>query len=170
MQMRRGISASRTGTHPGEDLISEPTHGGQTKALTSSLRGGDVFANGCEKAVEHALGLFRREKDLPVTRDFSSALFRESIGWRPKRLPLKTCYAIIKDRSCHGSETNISLVLDATGKIPLTFSSYEEARRWIRLTTSREEGNERGRVIHTITEVGSKGFNDASRCIWGRQT
>ena len=38
---------------------------------------------GSEKAVEHPLGLFRREKDLFVTRNFSSVLFRESIGNRP---------------------------------------------------------------------------------------
>ena len=55
----------------------------------------------------------------------------------------------------------ISLVLDATGTTPLSFSSYEEARRWIRLITRRKERNERGRVIYTVTEVGSKRFNDA---------
>jgi hypothetical protein len=125
---------------------------------------------GVKRLSSTPLGLFRREKDLFVTRNFSSVLFRESIGNRPSDLRLKTCYAIIKDRSSHGSETNISLVLDATGTTPLSFSSYEEARRWIRLITGRKEHNERGRVIYTVTEVGSKRFNDAYKCTWGRQT
>ena len=46
----------------------------------------------------------------------SSACFSEEVLESDlSELPLKTCYAIIKDRSCQGSETNISLVLDDTG-------------------------------------------------------
>ena len=96
-------------------------------------------------------------------------LFRESIGNRRSELRLKTCYAIVKDRSSHGPGINISLVLDATGTTPLSFSSYEEARRWIRLIRGRKERNERGQAIYTVTEVGSKRFNDAYKCPWGHR-
>ena len=40
----------------------------------------------------------------------------------------------------------------------------------IRLIRGRKERNERGQVIYTVTEVGTKRFNDAYKCIGGRQT
>jgi len=83
---------------------------------------------------------------------------------------LKTCYAIIKARSSHGSETNISLVLDDTGSTHLSFSSPEEARAWIRRIAGRKYylgHSESSPATYVVTEVGSERFLDAYKCTWG---
>ena len=67
------------------------------------------------------------------------APFSEKVWTSAQRLAFKSCYAIIKERRSCGSETNISLVLDATWSNPLSFSTYKEARKWIRLIAGRKE-------------------------------
>ena len=86
------------------------------------------------------------------------------------RHTLKTCYAIIKTRSSHGSETSISLVLDDTGLTHLSFSSPEEARAWIRRIAGRKDyfgPNESTPPTYAVTKVGSERFCDAYKRTWG---
>jgi hypothetical protein len=79
---------------------------------------------------------------------------------------MKNCYAIIKTRTFHGSETRVSLVMDATGLQYLSFATREQARAWIRKLEGRTlylEPNESGPPSYTLTEVGSQSFCDAYR-------
>lgn len=81
-------------------------------------------------------------------------------------LILKTCYAIIKISNSGGSETDISLVLDGSGAMHLSFSTPEEAKVWIRRIVGRKAywvQQEHHPATYAVARVGSERFNAAYR-------
>jgi hypothetical protein len=68
------------------------------------------------------------------------------LGWHRSRqhtkmqkgIPAKTCYAILRKQREQSCAFKTSLVLDATGKHSLTFSSMAEASAWIRMMKTRK--------------------------------
>ena len=91
------------------------------------------------------------------------AIFRANIRDLKKRLGLKICYGITREVRCDDSaETTISLVLDATETLPLTFSTLDEATTWLRLMRNRKGASDTaGRWSYTVAKVGSRRFQDA---------
>ena len=81
-----------------------------------------------------------------------------------KRIPAKTC-AILKKYRQQSCASKTSLVLDATGKHPLTFSSRAEASAWIRVMQARK-GCEH--MTFSPVEVGSDVFSEAYKATFGR--
>jgi hypothetical protein len=82
---------------------------------------------------------------------------------------LKICYGIIKESGREGSsESTISLALDATGTLPLTFSTLDVATAWIRLTRNRKGAKEAAeRPSYTVVKVGSRRFREAYKGTFG---
>jgi hypothetical protein len=81
-----------------------------------------------------------------------------------KRIPAKTC-AILKKHWEQSCSSKTSLVLDATGKHPLTFSSRAEASAWIRVIQAKK-GYEH--MSFSPVEVGTDVFSEAYKATFGR--
>ena len=77
-----------------------------------------------------------------------------------KGIPTKTCYAILKKRREQSCASKTSLVLDATGKHSLTFSSMAEASAWIRMMKTRKGPDD---MTFSPVEVGSDVFSELTR-------
>ena len=82
-----------------------------------------------------------------------------------KGIPAKTCYAILKKRREQSCASKTSLVLDATGKHSLTFSSMAEANAWIRMMKTRKGPDD---MTFSPVEVGSDVFSEAYEATFGR--
>ena len=82
-----------------------------------------------------------------------------------KGTPTKTCYAILKKRREQSCASKTSLVLDATGKYSLTFSSMAEASAWIRMMKTRKSPDD---MTFSAVEVGSDVFSEAYEATFGR--
>ena len=85
------------------------------------------------------------------------AIFRANIRDLKKRLGLKICYGITREVRCDDSaETTISLVLDATETLPLTFSTLDEATTWLRLMRNRKGASDTAGVWELHRRKGGK--------------
>jgi hypothetical protein len=113
-------------------------------------------------------GPFGRENELFVTRGFTHVLLRDKITKAGCGLALKTCYAIIKEAGPEGSETKISLVLDATGTRPLSFSTLKEARTWLRIIKTRKRHKDVVGTVYSVVNLGSARFSAAYKGTFGR--
>ena len=82
-----------------------------------------------------------------------------------KGIPAKTCYAILKKRREQSCASKTSLVLDATGKHSLTFSSMAGASAWIRMMKTRKGPDN---ITFSPVEVGSDVFSEACKATFGR--
>ena len=80
----------------------------------------------------------------------------------------KTCYAIIKEEPLETAETKVSLVVDSSGTFPLSFSTLEETKAWVRTSRARKHSDNIARTLYTIVEVGSTRFAEAYRATFGR--
>jgi hypothetical protein len=63
----------------------------------------------------------------------------------------KTCYAIVKEERLETAETKVSLVVDSTGTFPLSFSTLEETKAWVRHVIEHDEHNIRRTFSATET-------------------
>jgi hypothetical protein len=81
-----------------------------------------------------------------------------------KRIPAKTC-AILKKHREQSCASKTSLVLDATGKHPLTFSSRAEASAWIRVIQAKKGYAD---MTFSPVEVSSDVFSEAYKTTFGR--
>ena len=82
-----------------------------------------------------------------------------------KGIPAKACYAILKEQREQSCASKTSLVLDATGKHSLTFSSMAEASAWIRMMKTRKGPDD---MTFSPVEVGSDLFSEAYKATFGR--
>jgi len=80
----------------------------------------------------------------------------------------KTCYAIVKEERSETSETRVSLVVDSTGSLPLSFSTLEETRTWVRISRARKRRDDLAGTVYNIVEVGSPRFAKAYKATFGR--
>jgi hypothetical protein len=79
----------------------------------------------------------------------------------------KTCYAIVKEERLETGERK-SLVVDSTGTFPLSFSTLEETKAWVRTSRARKHSNNVARTAYSIVEVGSTRFAEAYKATFGR--
>jgi hypothetical protein len=79
----------------------------------------------------------------------------------------KTCYAIVKEERLETAERK-SLVVDSTETFPLSFSTLEETKAWVRTSRARKHSDNVVRTAYSIVEVGSTRFAEAYKATFGR--
>ena len=85
-----------------------------------------------------------------------------------REMSYKVCFAIVREERVRTFGRRISLVLDALERIPLSFSTLEECRAWIRICRNRERRDDGGPpAIYTVEKLDSPRFRDAYKATFG---
>ena len=77
------------------------------------------------------------------------------------------CLAIVREERVKTFGRQISLVLDAMERIPLSFSTLKECRAWIRICKNRERRNGGSQAIYAVEKLDSPRFLEAYKATFG---